>query len=559
MRILIVGGYGNFGGRLARLLSDLPDVQVLIGGRSAEKARQFVETLAHPERAEAARFDRRGDLHHQLSELDPDIVIDASGPFQIYGTNPFALVEAAINRNVHYLDLADSTEFVLDISRYDSRAKANGVFVLSGASTCPALSAAVARSLSNEMNSVRMIVGGIAPSPFAVVGPSVVEAIASYAGKPADVHRHGKTAIAFPFTETIRRRVYPTGHRPLRNLTYSLINVPDLRLFAREYPDVTNVWFGAAPTPAIYHWLFRVLARAVKYRLIKSAGRFSTMMHQVMNRSSWGPDRGGMFVEVWGTGPDNSECIRSWHLVVDSDHGVFIPTLACSAIVQECLRGRFPPAGARPADRDLELGQFAPLLTKIGAKFGERTEPSRETGPLFMQVLRDAWHRLPLAIKGIHEVNAPRNYHGLASVSRGTSWIARLIGRMMGFPASGTRVSVDVSMDKTETGETWTRNFSGHQFSSTMSYHANDADWLLWERFGPIRIGMALAIEEERLWYIPQEWSFFRVPLPRTLLPSGQMYESVVDDRFNFHVEIRVPLAGHVVTYDGWLQDASAS
>jgi hypothetical protein len=134
-----------------------------------------------------------------------------------------------------------------------------------------------------------------------------------------------------------------------------------------------------------------------------------------------------------------------------------------------------------------------------------------------------------------------------------------MIAWVVGFPADGTRVSVDVTMEEKQGSEFWTRNFSGHRFSSTLSYHANDADWLVWERFGPVRIGMALAIEDDELWYVPQEWSLFRVPLPKTMLPSGRMYEFVVDGRFNFHVEVCLPLVGHVVTYEGWLQDASDS
>lgn len=44
MKILILGGYGVFGGRLAELIQDLP-VLVLIAGRSAAKSTAFCKTL----------------------------------------------------------------------------------------------------------------------------------------------------------------------------------------------------------------------------------------------------------------------------------------------------------------------------------------------------------------------------------------------------------------------------------------------------------------------------------------------------------------------------------
>ena len=41
MKILILGGYGVFGGRLARLLADRPDLELLICGRNLAAAAAF--------------------------------------------------------------------------------------------------------------------------------------------------------------------------------------------------------------------------------------------------------------------------------------------------------------------------------------------------------------------------------------------------------------------------------------------------------------------------------------------------------------------------------------
>ena len=40
LTVLIVGGYGTFGGRLARLLGDVEGLTLLIGGRSLERAQE---------------------------------------------------------------------------------------------------------------------------------------------------------------------------------------------------------------------------------------------------------------------------------------------------------------------------------------------------------------------------------------------------------------------------------------------------------------------------------------------------------------------------------------
>ena len=42
--------------------------------------------------------------------------------------------------------------------------------------------------------------------------------------------------------------------------------------------------------------------------------------------------------------------------------------------------------------------------------------------------------------------------------------------------------------------------------------------------------------------------------MPRFLLPGGHAFETVDNDRFNFDVEIAMPLVGSIVAYRGWLQ-----
>ncbi|MEQ8950896.1 MAG: saccharopine dehydrogenase NADP-binding domain-containing protein, partial [Parvibaculum sp.] len=96
-KVLVVGGYGTFGGRLVKLLLDEPRLTLVVAGRSQESASRFCREVG---RAAAqlvpARFDREGDLDAQLARIVPDIVVDATGPYQAYGDAPYRLVEAAI-------------------------------------------------------------------------------------------------------------------------------------------------------------------------------------------------------------------------------------------------------------------------------------------------------------------------------------------------------------------------------------------------------------------------------------------------------------------------------
>ncbi len=77
---------------------------------------------------------------------------------------------------------------------------------------------------------------------------------------------------------------------------------------------------------------------------------------------------------------------------------------------------------------------------------------------------------------------------------------------------------------------------------------------MLRERFGPLTFELALVLEDAKLCLVVRRWSLCGLPLPLILAPAGDSYETVIDDRFHFHVEIRHRLIGLIVGYRGWLE-----
>jgi short subunit dehydrogenase-like uncharacterized protein len=152
LKVLILGGYGTFGGRLAQLLADEDRLTLVIAGRSFAKAQAFCASLRPAATVLPATFDRDGDVERQLRGLAPDIVVDATGPFQSYGADPYRVVRAALALGIRYLDLADGADFVEGIAQFDAQARSRGIFVLAGVSSFPVLTAAVVRMLAQEMS-----------------------------------------------------------------------------------------------------------------------------------------------------------------------------------------------------------------------------------------------------------------------------------------------------------------------------------------------------------------------------------------------------------------------
>ena len=552
LRVLILGGYGTFGGRLARLLADEARLTLIIAGRSREQAEAFCAALSSQARTVAAAFDRDGDPDAQLAALAPDIVVDASGPFQAYG-DPYRLVRAAIMRGICYLDLADGSDFVSGIAKFDTAAKARGVFVISGVSSFPVLTAAVVRRLAFGMTRIDSISGGIAPSPYAGVGLNVIRAIAGYAGKPVTLVRDGRETVGYGLTESRRYTIAPPGRLPLGSIRFSLVDVPDLRVLPELWPGLRENWMGAGPVPEILHRALNICASAVRWKLFPSLLPLAGLMHRAINIVRWGEHRGGMFVEVAGE-TDGARVVRAWHMVAEGDDGPFIPSMACEAIIRRCLDGRLPTPGARAATGDLELADYETLFARRAIQCGVRQETAATAAlPLYRRLLGEAYDRMPAPLQAMHDLKDEMTVEGRATVTRGRGLLARIAAAIVGFPRAGVDVPVRVAFRNENGRERWTRRFARRSFHSTQEQGRGRYQWLVCERFGPLCVGMALVLDDGILRLIVRRWSVFGIPLPLWLAPRGNSYEYSENGRFHFHVEIAHPFTGLIVGYRGWL------
>ena len=556
VRVLILGGYGTFGGRLAHLLGGTPGLELIIAGRSLEQAERFCAAL--PGNRRAARVDRNGNLKQQIAALAPDILVDASGPFQAYGHAPYRVVEVTLELGVHYLDLADGSDFVAGIRRYDEAARQRSIFILSGVSSFPVLTLAVIRHLMQGLARLDSVRAGIAPSPYAGVGLNVIRAIASYAGQRVRVRRDGSDVDGRALTETMRYTVAPPGMLPLKPTLFSLVDVPDLRAIPEQWPEVHDVWAGAGPVPAILHRALIALSWFVRGGLVRSLAPFARVFFVAVNHLRWGEHRGGMFVAITGRTASGAPAARSWHMLAERDDGPLIPSMAVEALIRRYLDGRRPTSGARAATHELELDDYRRMFATRAIQEGTRDDlPPAAEVPLYRRVLGEAWDGLPVAIRAIHTIGSHATAKGRARVSRGTNVAARVTGALFRFPDASDDVAVTVDFSADGGQETWRRNFGGSQFTSRQRAGTGSYERLLVEQFGPFEFALALVVENGRLNLILRGWCFLGVPLPLRWAPTGTAYESGENGQFHFFVEIAHPLCGLIVRYQGSLSPSA--
>ncbi len=242
MKVLIVGGYGVFGGRLARLL--LKDgFQVIVAGRDFQRAAEFTSRFG----GVALEADAAGDLT-PIAKSGASVAVDAAGPFQAYGGDPYRLARFCIEHGIGYLDLSDDATFTAGIAQLDAAAAAAGCFVLSGVSSVPAISAAAVRELSEGFAEIFVIETSLVPGNRAPRGRSVVASILSQTGEPLRIwrgnawrqYRGWSNSGTVTFGPDFKRRV-------------NLIGAPDLKLFPQAFA-VRSVIFRAGLELAMMRW-----------------------------------------------------------------------------------------------------------------------------------------------------------------------------------------------------------------------------------------------------------------------------------------------------------------
>ncbi|WP_161594542.1 DUF4166 domain-containing protein [Marimonas lutisalis] len=150
--------------------------------------------------------------------------------------------------------------------------------------------------------------------------------------------------------------------------------------------------------------------------------------------------------------------------------------------------------------------------------------------------------------------HAHQHYRGTAFSGGARHWLAGLIRSWFGFPDLGAAQDVEIWLSLVEGRDRWQRRFGARRFASSF-FPAPDGT--LDERFSPFRFGFRLRVENDRMYWDFERWSFMALPLPRILGPRIETWEGESDDGgFEFYSHADFPLIGRLVQYHGVVRPA---
>lgn len=168
--------------------------------------------------------------------------------------------------------------------------------------------------------------------------------------------------------------------------------------------------------------------------------------------------------------------------------------------------------------------------------------------PLFAHLLGDRFASLHGAVQRLHTRPGLQRWQGEVDVERGRGLLSRLCAWATRLPPAG-RGPITVEIATTSARECWTRHVARHAMRSTL--WADEG--LLCERLGLVEFGFRLTEADGVLVWRVARVRALGLPLPARWFEGVSAREFEADGRYRYDVAARLPLAGLLVHYRGWL------
>lgn len=537
-RVLIVGGAGVFGRRLAEGLKATTSAHIILAGRSRDRTEQAAAELVVQE---IALLDRETASVEDVRTLRADLVIDAAGPFQ--GAD-LRFARAVIEAGAHYIDLADARDFVAAFPSLNELAREHGVTAITGASSTPALTHAVLDNVCGGWRRLDIVRAGIAPANQMDRGAAVMKAILSWVGASVRVFEGGAWRVRPGWSDCGVIDVPRLGRR-----RFALADVPDLDLIPERFAPRDSALFMAGLELLGMQRGMEFIGALRRWGLIRDPVRWSEALRGVGDMlSGFGSDRGGMIVEALGRDRDDRPVGARWWMFAPNGQGPYTPTFAALLMALRFIAGETVQAGAHACVGSVRLEEFDPLFAQHGFSTGIDVSPLDSP---FEAALGHAYNALPLPVRAAHGAGPVTRLRGEARVQGAASPAGRLVARLFGMPRTADRVPVQVTMRLAPDQEVWTRQFGGRRMRSRLRAVRPG---IARESFGPFGFDMKLSATPQALTMSVVGWRVGPIPLPSRLAPRSIATESVdAEGRFRFDVPIELPLIGRLIHYSGWL------
>lgn len=356
--VLILGGYGNFGQLIATALCQDPNISVIISGRNGQKAKKLAESL----NCQYMQIDAMHDnLMTTFNSHNIHLVISTIGPFQ---NQSYHIAEAAIAANIHYIDLADSREFVENIVQFNNIAQEKSLFICSGASTVPSLSSAVVNHYMSEYSDLKSIDITLSASEK-VPGISTLSAVLSYCGQKFIIWKDQQWQSVYGLQNLAHHQFY---HLPNKRWVANC-NVPDLALFPKNYPTVQQVTFKAGVGISLVQISSWAVSWLKRWQLMNHPIKYVDTFYKIAQYfERFGDGLSGMQIKLNGSDHNHKPLSINWEIIGYDNEGPNIPCFASIILARKLANQEIIQRGAFSSMNLITLDEYLEAFQNIHIK-----------------------------------------------------------------------------------------------------------------------------------------------------------------------------------------------
>lgn len=385
-RLAILGGYGNAGMCLARLLLQWTDVQLCLAGRNATRAQQAAQQLNASfsgERVSGSFADANDSGSLQTLFGDADMVIVASSSIDATGT----VATEALRCGIDYLDILLSTaEKHAVLRRLEPELRRQGRCFITDGGFHPGLPAAMIRYASRYFLTLRKArVAGLIRINWRSLhfSPETeAEFFREITAQEPQFYRDGAWRKARMF----RSGDYPQFDfgAPFGKRYCVPLYLEEMGLVARDFPSLEEAGFYVAGLNWFVDWLAFPLAMARKKLLPGSGGGLANRL------MSWGLRRFSRppyatLLRLNACGLSNTGETR-FELAVSHPDGYMLTAIPVTACLIQYLNGEIRKPGLWWMGHIVEPDDFFKMIKRAGAEVrcqlgrpGGQLSPPRES------------------------------------------------------------------------------------------------------------------------------------------------------------------------------------
>jgi len=346
-RVVVFGGNGFFGRLLVQDLLEYTGANITIASRHLGSA------SFHPyaSRVQFVVSDINDDDSVRSKIEGADIAVCCAGPYQKLTLN---LLQACLEKNVHYIDLSDDRNFVGRVHAAVAQQSGNRPLpvICSGWSAVPALSGLLTRFAAEGMESIDSIHIQIAPGNLSPRNVGTIASLLASVGSSFVLYQEGAWRAARGWSEP---RTFQFPH-PVGPRVGFLVDVPDHGIFPKIF-GARSVEFRVGSELMFLNHMVSMLAWLSQKRFVHDWTSLASLFQKGMALFGFlGHEAGAAGVEV--TGITKKVKMGKRVCVVAERAGQRIPIMPAAIMIGAILSGKVKSSGLVPLESWLTQEQL---------------------------------------------------------------------------------------------------------------------------------------------------------------------------------------------------------